>query len=76
MQIRNRSPRRLGEDDRLGAVQIARRDADGWAAPVTYASLQVLEQAIEKAGTLDRKKVLEAIANGGPWDTVSGPIDL
>jgi len=31
---------------------------DGWASPVTYASLQILEQAIEKAGTLDRKKVL------------------
>ncbi len=49
---------------------------DGWASPVTYASLQILEQAIEKAGTLDRKKVLDTIANGGPWDTVSGPIDL
>jgi branched-chain amino acid transport system substrate-binding protein len=49
---------------------------DGWASPVTYASLQVLEQAIEKAGTLDRKKVLETIANGGPWNTVVGPIDL
>ena len=49
---------------------------DGWASPVTYASLQILEQAIEKAGTLDRKKVLETIASGGPWDTVSGPIDL
>jgi branched-chain amino acid transport system substrate-binding protein len=48
---------------------------DGWASPVTYASLQVLEQAIEKAGTLDRKKVLETIANGGPWNTVVRPID-
>ena len=34
------------------------------------------QQAIEKAGTLDRKKVTEMIANGGPWQTVSGPIDL
>jgi branched-chain amino acid transport system substrate-binding protein len=49
---------------------------DGWAAPVTYASLQVLEQAIEKAGTLDRKKVLDVIANGGPYQTIVGPIDL
>jgi branched-chain amino acid transport system substrate-binding protein len=49
---------------------------DGWAAPVTYASLQVLEQAIEKAGTLDRKKVLDAIANGGPYQTIVGPVDL
>jgi branched-chain amino acid transport system substrate-binding protein len=49
---------------------------DGWASPVTYASLQVLEQAIEKAGTLDHKKVLEVIANEGPWQTLIGPIDL
>jgi len=52
------------------------RAADGWAAPVTYASLQLLEQAIEKAGTLDRKKVLDAIANGGPYETIVGPVDL
>jgi branched-chain amino acid transport system substrate-binding protein len=49
---------------------------DGWASPVTYASLQILEQAIEKAGTLNRKKVLDTIANGGPWQTITGPIDL
>ena len=49
---------------------------DGWASPVTYSSLQILQQAIEKAGTLDRKKVLDTIVNGGPWDTVTGPIDL
>ena len=49
---------------------------DGWASPVTYASLQILQQAIEKAGTLDRKKVLDTIADGGPWDTVVGPVDL
>jgi len=52
------------------------RAPDNWASPVTYASLQVLEQAIERAGTLDRKKVLETISNGGPWQTVVGPIDL
>ena len=52
------------------------RPADGWAAPVTYASLQVLEQAIEKAGTLDRKKVLDTIVNDGPWPTIVGPVDL
>jgi branched-chain amino acid transport system substrate-binding protein len=49
---------------------------DGWASPVTYASLQILQQAIEKAGTLDRKKVLDTIANGGPWDTIIGKVDL
>jgi branched-chain amino acid transport system substrate-binding protein len=50
--------------------------SDGWAAPVTYASLEILQQAIEKAGTLDRKKVLDTIANGGPWKTIVGEVDL
>ena len=52
------------------------RAPDGWASPVTYASLQILEQAIEKAGTLDRKQVLDTITNGGPWDTIVGPVDM
>src|SRR5215831_18127921 len=49
---------------------------DGWASPVTYASLQILEQAIEKAGTLNHKKIIDTIANGGPWNTICGPIDM
>jgi len=57
-------------------VAVTGHAPDGWASPLTYASLQILEQAIEKAGTLDRKKVLDTIVNGGPWQTVSGPIDL
>ena len=57
-------------------IALLGRASDGWAAPVTYASLQLLEQAIEKAGTLDRKKVLDAIENGGPYQTIVGPVDL
>ncbi len=57
-------------------VKVTGHAPDGWASPLTYASLQILQQAIEKAGTLDRKKVLDTIINGGPWQTVSGPIDL
>ena len=57
-------------------VAVTKHAPDGWASPLTYASLQILQQAIEKAGTLDRKKVLDTIINGGPWQTVSGPIDL
>jgi branched-chain amino acid transport system substrate-binding protein len=57
-------------------VAVTGHAPDGWASPLTYASLQILQQAIEKAGTLDRKKVLDTIINGGPWQTVSGPIDL
>jgi branched-chain amino acid transport system substrate-binding protein len=66
-----------GAQDYVKRLQaLTGQTGDGWAAPVTYASLQVLEQAIEKAGTLDRKKVLETIANGGPYQTIVGPIDL
>ena len=57
-------------------VAVTGHAPDGWASPVTYASLQILAQAIEKAGTLDRKKVLDTIATGGPWDTIVGPVDL
>jgi branched-chain amino acid transport system substrate-binding protein len=57
-------------------VAVTGHAPDGWASPVTYASLQILQQAIEKAGTLDRKKVTDTIANGGPWNTIVGPVDL
>lgn len=36
-------------------------DADYWAGPVTYASLQVLEQAIEGTGGVDRAAVTDYI---------------
>ena len=42
-----------GAQDYVKRLQaLTGQTGDGWAAPVTYASLQVLEQAIEKAGTL------------------------
>lgn len=46
---------------------------DFWASATTYAGLQVLEQAIEAAGTLDRAEVIEAIKNG-TFDTVIGEV--
>lgn len=48
-------------------------EADYWASAVTYSGLQVLEQAIEKAGTKDRAAVVEAIKTG-TFDTVMGQI--
>lgn len=45
--------------------------ADYWASPVMYSSLQVLEQAIERAGTLDKAKVIEQLTNGS-FDTIMG----
>lgn len=47
---------------------------DSWASAVTYASLEVLQQAIARAG-LDRDAVAREIA-AGSFDTVLGPIRL
>jgi branched-chain amino acid transport system substrate-binding protein len=45
--------------------------ADYWASPVMYSSLQILEQAIERAGTLDREKVIAELTDGS-FDTIMG----
>ncbi|MDP3084916.1 MAG: amino acid ABC transporter substrate-binding protein [Rubrivivax sp.] len=46
-------------------------DADYWAGPVTYASLQVLEQAIEGTGGVDRAAVTDYIKKNS-FKTVMG----
>src|SRR5262245_57828582 len=50
------------------------KEPDRWASPVTYASLPVLQQAIEKVG-LDKAKVINEI-NTGTFDTIIGKIKL
>lgn len=47
---------------------------DSWASAVTYTSLQVLQQAIERQG-LDRAAVAEEIATGS-FDTIIGNVSL
>ncbi len=49
------------------------KEPDRWASAFAYASLQILEQAIEKTGSLDRKKLRDAIANT-TFPTVIGPV--
>lgn len=46
-------------------------EPDRWASLVTYASLQALQQAIEKAGTIDREAVSKELATGS-YDTILG----
>ncbi len=46
---------------------------DWYGNAFCYSSVQVLEQAIEKAGTLDRRKIREVIATS-TFDTVIGPV--
>ena len=50
------------------------REPDRWASPITYASLQVLQQAIEKVG-LDRAAVIKEISSGS-FDTIIGKVQL
>jgi branched-chain amino acid transport system substrate-binding protein len=54
--------------------EIMGREPDQWASPVTYASLQVLQQAIERVGK-DRAAVIKEI-NTGSFDTIIGKIKL
>jgi branched-chain amino acid transport system substrate-binding protein len=51
------------------------REPDRWANPVTYASLQILQQAIERVGKVDRAAVIKEIQNG-TFDTIIGKIKL
>lgn len=48
---------------------------DSWASAITYASLQVLHQAIERVGDLDRQAVAAEIATG-EFDTIIGKVKL
>ncbi|WP_316197468.1 amino acid ABC transporter substrate-binding protein [Bradyrhizobium sp. SZCCHNS2002] len=51
------------------------QEPDRWASPITYASLQVLQQAIEKVGKVDRAAVAKEIRTG-TFDTIIGKIKL
>jgi branched-chain amino acid transport system substrate-binding protein len=55
--------------------EIIGREPDRWASPVTYASLQVLQQAIERVGKIDRPAIIKEISTG-EFDTIIGKIKL
>ena len=55
--------------------EIIGREPDRWASPITYASLQVLQQAIERVGKIDRAAVIKEI-NTGTFDTIIGEVKL
>jgi branched-chain amino acid transport system substrate-binding protein len=54
-------------------VEVIGKEPDRAASPMTYASLQLLQQAIERVGEVDRKKITDAIATQ-TFDTIVGPI--
>lgn len=51
------------------------REPDRWASAVTYASLQMLQQAIERVGKVDRAAVIKELQTG-TFDTVIGKVKL
>jgi branched-chain amino acid transport system substrate-binding protein len=53
--------------------EVIGEEADWWASPVAYASLEILHQAIEKAGSLD-KAALNAVIQTETFQTVLGDI--
>jgi branched-chain amino acid transport system substrate-binding protein len=56
-------------------VETNKSEPDRWANPVTYASLQMLQQAIERVGRIDRAAVIKELQSGS-FDTILGPVKL
>jgi branched-chain amino acid transport system substrate-binding protein len=56
-------------------VEVTGSEPDYWASAMTYAAMEILEQGITKAGSLDKAAVTEAI-KGGTFETVLGSIEL
>ena len=51
------------------------REPDRWSSPMTYASLQLLQQAIERVGKIDRAAIIAELQNG-TFQTILGRIKL
>lgn len=56
-------------------LEVTGKVPDYWASANTYAALQILEQAIEGAGTLDRDVVTQYIKDNS-FDTVMGDLSF
>ncbi|MEX0853787.1 MAG: amino acid ABC transporter substrate-binding protein [Bauldia sp.] len=56
-------------------LEVTGQPPDYWASPVTYASLEILQQAIERVGKIDREAIVKEIQTG-TFDTVAGTIKL
>jgi branched-chain amino acid transport system substrate-binding protein len=56
-------------------VSATGQEPDRWAGPVQYAALQILQQAIERVGKVDRVAVSDTIRSG-TFDTILGPVKL
>jgi len=55
--------------------EITGRDADYWGSINNYAGLQMLQQAIERVGKIDREAITKELQTG-TFDTALGPVKL
>jgi len=56
-------------------IAVTGQEPDGWASPITYASLQMLQEAIERVGKVDRAAVIKELQTG-TFQTIVGAIKL
>jgi len=56
-------------------LEVTGREPDYWGSAVTYASLQMLQQAVERVGKIDRAAILAELKNT-TFETILGPIKL
>jgi branched-chain amino acid transport system substrate-binding protein len=61
------------QDYRKRHLEATGQEPDRWASPVTYASLEILQQAIERVGKIDREAIIKEIQTGS-FETVAGTI--
>lgn len=58
-------------------LELAGQGPDYWASAATYASLEILGQAIEATGSKDRAVVSEYLKDrSNSYDTVLGPVEF
>lgn len=55
--------------------EMFKRGPDRWGSQIGYASLQMLEQAIERVGKIDRPAIIKELQTG-TFDTVLGKVKL
>jgi branched-chain amino acid transport system substrate-binding protein len=55
--------------------EMFKRGPDRWGSQIGYASLQMLEQAIERVGKIDRATIIKELQTG-TFDTVLGKVKL
>jgi branched-chain amino acid transport system substrate-binding protein len=55
--------------------EMFKRGPDRWGSQIGYASLQMLEQAIERVGKIDRAAIIKELQTGS-FDTVLGKVKL